>query len=132
MPRPIYLDYAATTPVDPRVAHKMSDYLLVDGAYGNPASRSHAYGWEAEEAVEEADEAKQKAEDAAEEAREAVLSGDDMKTLEELDKAAEVAKSEAEKTARRAAKASVKAEDAAQTAEALGATPPESKDESER
>jgi cysteine desulfurase len=54
MVQPVYLDYAATTPVDPRVAHKMSDYLLVEGAYGNPASRSHAYGWVAEEAVEAA------------------------------------------------------------------------------
>ena len=54
MPRPIYLDYAATTPVDPRVAEKMSRYLLVHGEFGNPASRSHAYGWQAEEAVETA------------------------------------------------------------------------------
>lgn len=54
MPRakPIYLDYAATTPVDPRVAAKMGACLMVEGNFGNPASRSHAYGWEAEEAVE--------------------------------------------------------------------------------
>lgn len=54
MKKPIYLDYAATTPVDPRVAQKMSACLLVEGNFGNPASRSHLYGWEAEEAVEEA------------------------------------------------------------------------------
>jgi cysteine desulfurase len=54
MRRPIYLDYSATTPVDPRVAQKMSDCLLTDGNFGNPASRSHLYGWLAEEAVEEA------------------------------------------------------------------------------
>lgn len=52
--RPVYLDYAATTPVDPRVAHKMSDCLMLDGVFGNPASDSHLYGWEAEELVEEA------------------------------------------------------------------------------
>ncbi len=50
----VYLDYAATTPVDPRVAEKMRDCLAADGNFGNPASRSHAYGWRAEEAVEEA------------------------------------------------------------------------------
>jgi cysteine desulfurase len=54
MRKPVYLDYAATTPVDPRVAQKMSGCLLVDGNFGNPASRSHLYGWQAEEAVEEA------------------------------------------------------------------------------
>ena len=54
MQKAIYLDYAATTPVDPRVAQKMSDCLLVEGNFGNPASRSHVYGWRAEEAVEEA------------------------------------------------------------------------------
>jgi cysteine desulfurase len=54
MRRPVYLDYAATTPVDPRVAQKMSACLLVDGNFGNPASRSHLFGWQAEEAVEEA------------------------------------------------------------------------------
>lgn len=51
---PIYLDYAATTPVDPRVAQKMSACLLTEGNFGNPASRSHVFGWRAEEAVEEA------------------------------------------------------------------------------
>jgi len=54
MARVIYMDYAATTPVDPRVAHKMSGCLLVEGNFGNPASRSHVYGWRAEESVEEA------------------------------------------------------------------------------
>ena len=49
---PIYMDYASTTPVDPRVAQKMSECLLVEGNFGNPASRSHKYGWQAEEAVE--------------------------------------------------------------------------------
>ena len=54
MRRPIYLDYSATTPVDPRVAEKMWRYLTPDGEFGNPASRSHQYGWRAEEAVEAA------------------------------------------------------------------------------
>jgi cysteine desulfurase len=54
MQLPIYLDYAATTPVDSRVAEKMSHYLTMDGHFGNPASRSHLYGWQAEEAVENA------------------------------------------------------------------------------
>lgn len=51
---PIYMDYASTTPVDPRVAKKISDHLTMDGNFGNPASRSHKFGWKAEEAVEEA------------------------------------------------------------------------------
>ncbi|MGD8515023.1 MAG: IscS subfamily cysteine desulfurase [Granulosicoccaceae bacterium] len=54
MKLPIFLDYSATTPVDPRVAEKMMACLTLDGNFGNPASRSHAYGWNAEEAVENA------------------------------------------------------------------------------
>lgn len=52
MNQPIYLDYAATTPVDPQVAEKMVACLTMDGNFANPASRSHVYGWKAEEAVE--------------------------------------------------------------------------------
>ena len=51
---PIYMDYSATTPVDPRVAERLCACLTPDGIFGNPASRSHAFGWAAEEAVEEA------------------------------------------------------------------------------
>ncbi|GGK79648.1 IscS subfamily cysteine desulfurase [Amphritea balenae] len=54
MKLPIYFDYSATTPVDPRVAEKMIECLTMDGNFGNPASRSHLYGWKAEEAVETA------------------------------------------------------------------------------
>ena len=51
---PIYLDYSATTPVDERVAKAMGECLTLQGNFGNPASRSHPFGWKAEEAVEEA------------------------------------------------------------------------------
>lgn len=54
MKRPIYLDYSATTPVDSRVAEKMMACLTQDGNFGNAASRSHLYGWQAEEAIETA------------------------------------------------------------------------------
>lgn len=54
MKLPIYLDYSATTPVDPRVAARMAGFLTQDGVFGNPASRSHGFGWQAEAAVEEA------------------------------------------------------------------------------
>lgn len=54
MKLPIYFDYSATTPVDSRVAEKMADCLTNDGNFGNPASRSHAYGWKAEAAAEDA------------------------------------------------------------------------------
>jgi len=54
MKLPIYLDYSATTPVDPRVAERMCACLTLDGAFGNPASRSHPYGWEAEKLIDEA------------------------------------------------------------------------------
>ncbi len=54
MKLPIYLDYSATTPVDPRVAEKMTGCLTMDGAFGNPASRSHTFGWKADELVNEA------------------------------------------------------------------------------
>ena len=49
---PIYLDYSSTTPVDPRVAAKMAECLTNEGNFGNPASRSHRFGWVAEEAVD--------------------------------------------------------------------------------
>jgi len=52
MQKPIYFDYLATTPCDPRVVEKMVHCLSMDGNFGNPASRSHLYGWKAEEAVE--------------------------------------------------------------------------------
>lgn len=52
MKLPIYMDYAATTAVDPRVAEKMMQFLTPDGIFGNPASRSHRFGWQAEEAVD--------------------------------------------------------------------------------
>ena len=54
MKLPIYFDYSATCPVDPRVAEKMVQCLTMDGTFGNPASRSHRYGWQAEEAVDAA------------------------------------------------------------------------------
>ncbi|MFO8141901.1 MAG: IscS subfamily cysteine desulfurase [Marinobacter sp.] len=54
MKKPVYLDFAATTPVDPSVAVEMMKYLTPDGVFGNPASRSHGYGWQAEAAVEKA------------------------------------------------------------------------------
>jgi cysteine desulfurase len=54
MKLPIYLDYAATTPVDPSVAEAMMQCLTMDGTFGNPASRSHRFGWQAEELVDQA------------------------------------------------------------------------------
>ena len=54
MKKPVYMDYAATTPVDPAVADEMMKYLTLEGVFGNPASRTHAYGWQAEAAVETA------------------------------------------------------------------------------
>ena len=54
MSNPTYMDYSSTTPVDPRVAKKMAECLTMEGNFGNPASRSHTYGWEAEQAVDNA------------------------------------------------------------------------------
>ncbi len=54
MRKPVYLDYAATTPVAPQVAARMVQCLTLEGTFANPASRSHLYGWQAEEQVEEA------------------------------------------------------------------------------
>lgn len=54
MKTPIYFDYSATTPVDPRVAKAMCDCLTLDGNFGNAASRSHSFGWHADKAIEEA------------------------------------------------------------------------------
>ncbi|MBT5406097.1 MAG: IscS subfamily cysteine desulfurase [Gammaproteobacteria bacterium] len=51
---PIYLDYSATTPVDERVAKKMLECLTVEGKFGNPASRSHPYGWDSDKLIDEA------------------------------------------------------------------------------
>ena len=52
--KPLYFDYASTTPIDQRVIEKMKSCLSIDGNFGNPGSRSHAFGWQAEELVEEA------------------------------------------------------------------------------
>lgn len=52
--KPIYFDYSATTPIDERVAKRMMEFMTTDGVFGNPASRSHAYGWEAEDAIDTA------------------------------------------------------------------------------
>ncbi len=54
MKTPIYFDYSATTPVDPRVAEKMCQCLTMEGTFGNPASRSHSFGWDAEKLIDEA------------------------------------------------------------------------------
>lgn len=54
MKTPLYFDYAATTPMDPEVAATLCRYLTADGVFGNPASRSHRFGWQAEEAVDTA------------------------------------------------------------------------------
>ena len=51
---PIYLDYSSTTPVDKRVATKMSECLTLDGAFGNPASRSHSFGWDSDQLIKDA------------------------------------------------------------------------------
>ena len=51
---PTYMDYSATTPVDKRVAEKMAKFLTLEGDFGNAASRSHYYGWQAEKAVDKA------------------------------------------------------------------------------
>ena len=54
MPTPTYMDYSATTPVDGRVAQKMAECLTMEGNFGNAASRSHYYGWQAEKAIDTA------------------------------------------------------------------------------
>ena len=54
MKLPIYMDYSATTPVDPRVAELMCSYLTLEGEFGNPASRSHSFGWHADDAITKA------------------------------------------------------------------------------
>lgn len=54
MKKPVYFDYSATTPVDPRVAKLMCSYLTLEGTFGNPASRSHPFGWDAEKAIDDA------------------------------------------------------------------------------
>ncbi len=54
MKLPIYMDYSATTPVDPRVAERLCSHLTLEGDFGNPASRSHAFGWKADEAITQA------------------------------------------------------------------------------
>lgn len=54
MKTPVYFDYSATTPVDKRVADKMCECLTLEGNFGNPASRSHSYGWDAEKLIDEA------------------------------------------------------------------------------
>ena len=54
MQLPIYLDYSATTPCDPRVAEKMAECLTLEGNFGNPASRSHTFGWKADEEIDKA------------------------------------------------------------------------------
>ena len=77
MKLPIYLDYSSTTPIDPNVAKMMADCLVGEDNFGNPSSRSHAFGWKAEAAVEEAPAEEAPAEEVVEEESEQKDSSND-------------------------------------------------------